>query len=379
MKVMVGVTHLLGAGHLSRALTLARAFAAQGHDTVLVSGGRPVPHFDRTGVDVAQLPPLHSDGTNFTHLLTDDGAAVTEAAMQARRNMLLETLTQVQPDILITELYPFGRRVLRQEFLALLQTARSLPRRPLVLASIRDILAPPSKPERATAADDVIGRYYDGVLVHSDERSTPLDQSWPVSDRLRPKLHYTGYVAPPAAGPHPDRAGQGEVIVAAGAGSVGDALFETAAMAARQPSAMTWRLLVGGAHPEPRIARLLDLSGGNAVVEPVRPDFRQLLYHADCAVTMCGYNTALDILQSGCPAVLVPFDDGGEVEQTLRAASLTRLDGITAVKTSDLSPETLIQAVRTTKNHRRPAGLALHFDGAQRSVEIAVTLQRGRG
>ena len=378
MKVMVVVTHLLGAGHLSRALTLARAFAARGHDTTLVSGGRPVPHFDTRGVDMVQLRALHSDGTNFSHLLTEDGAPVTEADYQARRAVLLETLGKMQPDILITELYPFGRRVLRHEFQALLQAAHSLPHRPLVLASVRDILAPPSKPERATAADEVIDRYYDGVLVHSDKRSTVLDQSWPVSDRLQERLHYTGYVAPPAAGPHPECAGQGEVIVAAGAGSVGDALFEAAAGAARQSNGATWRLLVGGAHPEPRIARLLELSGGNAIVEPVRPDFRQLLYHADCAVTMCGYNTALDVLQSGCPAVLVPFDDGGEVEQTLRAQSLTRLDGICSVKTSDLSPDTLIKAVTATKGHRRHAGLDLHFDGAQRSVDIAVSLQRGR-
>ena len=31
MKVMIAVTHLLGTGHLARALTLGRAFAAQGH------------------------------------------------------------------------------------------------------------------------------------------------------------------------------------------------------------------------------------------------------------------------------------------------------------------------------------------------------------
>ncbi|MFC6790188.1 hypothetical protein ACFQE0_11510 [Methylobacterium komagatae] len=43
MRVLIAVTHLLGAGHLTRAAALARAFAAAGHETALVSGGHPAP------------------------------------------------------------------------------------------------------------------------------------------------------------------------------------------------------------------------------------------------------------------------------------------------------------------------------------------------
>ena len=42
MRVLIAVTHLLGAGHLTRAAALARAFARKGHETMLVSGGSPV-------------------------------------------------------------------------------------------------------------------------------------------------------------------------------------------------------------------------------------------------------------------------------------------------------------------------------------------------
>jgi len=61
------------------------------------------------------------------------------------------------------------------------------------------------------------------------------------------------------------------------------------------------------------------------VVEPPTPDFRMLLTGAAASVSMCGYNTALDVLQAGVPAVLIPFDDGGEVEQGLRADALAAL------------------------------------------------------
>ena len=73
--------------------------------------------------------------------------------------------------------------------------------RPLICASVRDILAPPSKPAKAQLADDLIAQYYDAVMVHADGDVTPLSLSWPVSPALQDKLHYTGFVAPPAASP----------------------------------------------------------------------------------------------------------------------------------------------------------------------------------
>lgn len=376
MNVLIVVTHLLGSGHLRRALTLAKAFAAQGHDATLVSGGVPVPQFDSAGVSLVQLPALRSDGVNFTNLLTADAAPASDNYLSDRRHALTATLIDTRPDVLITELYPFGRRVLRTEFLALLDAAKSMAQRPLVLSSIRDILAPPSKPERAQAADAIIAQYYDGVLVHSDAHSTPLDQSWPVSDLLRPKLHYTGYVTPPPSGPHPVNCGKNEVLVSAGGGSVGNMLFETALKAAHMSKDRIWRLLVGGSDANVRITRLKTAASSNVIIEPARPDFRQMLYHAACSVSMCGYNTALDILQSGVPSVLVPFDDGGEVEQTLRAQSLTAMAGIEMIRSDALSPEKLLFSITAAQHARRPEGAGLQMDGAAETVRVTRNMSK---
>ena len=43
MRVLIAVTHLLGAGHLTRAAAIARAFARAGHEVALVSGGTKTP------------------------------------------------------------------------------------------------------------------------------------------------------------------------------------------------------------------------------------------------------------------------------------------------------------------------------------------------
>lgn len=375
MRVMIAVTHLLGTGHLSRSLTLAAAFRDAGHTAVVVSGGMPVPHLSADGIEIVQLPPLRSDGTDFTRLLGADGTLAGPDYLSTRADALVATLRDTRPDVLICELFPFGRRILAAEFLALLEAARAVKPRPLVLCSIRDILAPPSKPAKADRADAIVAAYFDAVLVHSDPATTPLETSWPVSPRLSQALRYTGYVAPPVAGPHPADAGTGEVLVTAGGGPVGDSLYGAAVGAARLDPGRTWRLLIGGDDKAARIAALRELTPGNVVLEPARPDFRQMLYHAAASVSMCGYNTALDLLQAGTPAVLVPFDDGNEVEQNLRARSLAALPGFKVLRSADLTSARLVQAVADVMaDAPRPASEAP--DGAAETVRIAERMVR---
>ncbi len=379
MKVMIVVTHLLGTGHLSRALTLGRAFSTQGHKVFVVTGGMPAPQLDATGITLFGLPPLRSDGTDFTRLLTETGNVADDDYLTARTMALCNSLTSFEPDILITELFPFGRRILSNEFETLLEAARQLDHRPIVLGSIRDILAPPSKPAKVTRTEELVDRYYDGILVHSDPQATPLDISWPVSEHLSEKLHYTGFVAPEPPESHPDQAGRDEILVSAGGGSVGGPIFRAAIKAARKMPNRRWRLLVGRQDAQTRIAEFSDLANGLPVtIEKVRPDFRQMLSLAAASVSMCGYNTALDILQAGTPAVFVPFDDGKEVEQGLRGQSLSRLSGIEVLQSADLNGSSLAQAIERVLSDAPRARSDLSFDGAERSVQIASKLLEAR-
>lgn len=379
MRVLIAVTHLLGAGHLSRALTLARSFGAAGHAVTVMSGGMPVAQFDSAGIDLWQLPALRSDGVNFTRLLTVDGTVAGADYLAARGHEMMRAVAEIRPDIVITELFPFGRRVLRDEFMGLLKAARALSPRPIILASIRDILAPPSKPEKAETTAQIIDEFYDGILVHSDPASTPLEQSWPVTQRLATKLRYTGYVAPAPAGPHPQMAGLGEVLVSAGGGAVGENLFQVAVAAAGLSSGLKWRILVGGSDPTAQIAQLhAQAENADVVIEAARPDFRQMLYHAAASVSMCGYNTALDLMQAGTKSLFIPFDEGGEVEQTLRAQSLSHMHGMRMCSAADLTPERLLHEVTELVAAPQKPPAEIHFDGAAEAVRITTQMVEAR-
>ncbi|OED38044.1 hypothetical protein AB833_21305 [Chromatiales bacterium (ex Bugula neritina AB1)] len=380
MKILIAVTHLLGTGHLRRAINLSQAFVAAGHRVTLVSGGLPVPAFDTSGISLAQLPALHSDGTNFTRLLAEDGTVASTGYLESRCRVLKEIVEANKPSVVITELFPFGRRVLSEEFLVLLEAAHSLARKPVILASVRDILATPSSAEKALKTEVLIERYYDAVVVHSIRDSTPLNASWPVSTGLEKKLFYSGYVAQHTENPNPGLSvTAGDIIVSAGGGSVGRQVYETAIGASRLSSQLStgcrWHILVGGSDAESEVVRLKNLASGTpTIIEPNRPDFRQLLQQARCSVSMCGYNTAVDLLLTGTPGVLIPFDADGETEQTIRARSLARQPYFSLLSGKDLSARNLYDAVVPLASAGRFKIDLNQFNGAVETVGFATKL-----
>src|SRR5205085_1567169 len=107
------------------------------------------------------------------------GVRVDADRLDRRRRMLLEAFRSVQPDVVVTELFPFGRRILAGEFMALVDAARAFAPRPLIVASVRDILACPTKSERIEETHRRIGELYDAVLVHGDPNLVSLERSWP--------------------------------------------------------------------------------------------------------------------------------------------------------------------------------------------------------
>lgn len=373
-RLTILVTHLLGTGHLSRALALGGAFAATGWQVDVISGGRPAPHLTADGVTLHQLPPLASDGADFATLLTADGRPAGPADFAARRSALLALAERLRPDVLICELFPFGRRALAPEFEALLEQLATAERRPLVLASVRDILAPPSKPARIAETEARLARFYDGVLVHSDPAVIPLERSWPVTPAIGRMLHYTGFVAPALPLPDGGEEGRDEILVTAGGGPVGRILFEAAARCAAQNPQWRWRLLLsaGEAGFADELRRMAPEE--RLIVEPVRPDFRSLLSRARAAIGRCGYNTALDCLALGIPAVFCPFEDGKETEQATRAAILATRPGFAVVREADLSPAALAAALTLIDGAVVEPLPPQSLSGAARSVEFAERL-----
>jgi len=383
-RVMLWVQHLLGTGHLKRAVLLADAMGRQGLDVTLVSGGMPVPGLLPTGARWVQLPPVAAADLTFKTLVDAHGHAVDDALRDARRQALLDVWRRTDPRLLLTELFPFGRRQLQFELLPLLDAARQSAAPALIVSSVRDVLGggqgDPARAQRMLALFD---RYFDHVLVHGDPDLLPLERSFSHVHELGSRLHYTGYVVDPADA-HRDAAepgsldGRDEVLVSAGGGAVGQPLLE-AAIRARALSHAThwrWRVLVGAGLGDPVFGDLVALAqslhAGAIVVERNRPDFPRLLRRCRLSISQAGYNTVLETLQAGVRSVLVPFAGASENEQTLRAEVLARRGWTELLPQVALTPSALARAVDRACARAAPATTSLRFDGADASARWVV-------
>jgi predicted glycosyltransferase len=367
MRVMLVVTHLLGAGHLTRAAAIARAFARAGHDTTLVSGGVPARLVTVEGLRFVQLPPVRARDADFRILFDGEERPIDEAYLAARADALLRAFHEARPDVLIVELFPFGRRALAAEFLRLLEAAHARMPRPVVASSVRDVLVAPQKPGRVEAAHARFSRWFDFALVHGDPDLIPIAASWPVEKAMRCKLRYTGYVDEGSAPePSPERSG---IVVSGGSSAAGLALYRAALGAAERVRDRQWQILVGSGLPDLEFDALRSAASGHVAVERARPDFRELLARAELSVSQCGYNTAVDVLRTRVPTVFVPFEAGSETEQRLRAEALAARGFGQVVPEAGLSPERLAAAVQIALGQpaRTPA---VDLGGAAKTVAI---------
>lgn len=370
LRILIVVTHLLGVGHLARMAVLGRALAARGHRVRLVTGGRPAPIVKLAGLEVVQLPSVHCRGTDFATLLDETGAVASPAMLAERVAMLRAACRDLCPQVVITELYPFGRRNLSAEFDALLEEAEALEPRPAILASIRDVLNPPSKPGRAESVLARLAARYDRVLVHGEAEIIPLAASWPVTPPLARRLADTGYLHDGAAAAPASIATREGILVSGGGSAASLPLFHAAIAAAKLLPAQAWRLLVGHGMPQADFAGLATDAPANMVVERARADFPALLGRAALSISQAGYNTVLDLAAAGPRALLVPFAEGQEREQGLRAEALAAR-GLAHVLAADrLDGATLAEAAESALAGPEPDWRGFRLDGAARAVAI---------
>ncbi len=378
-RVLIHVQHLMGIGHQSRAALISRALVAAGAEVTYVSGGFPVPGLDVGDAEVVQLPPARASDGRYRGLVNEALLPVDDAWRSTRRERLLRTLERCRPEVVVTETFPFGRRLLRFELLPLLERlALRYPRTRLV-SSVRDILERRSRPEREQESVDLVRSRYCRVLVHSDPAVVPLDASFPLAKQIEERLAYTGYVAPAPVAMETE-CGRDEIVVSAGGGRVGEKLLR-AAIGAHPISAHArrrWRILVGPDLPESTLQGLRRQAPRKVRVERNRPDFPHLLSHCHVSISQAGYNTVADILRAGARAVLVPYAESGEREQSLRA-DLLAARGVAVVLGPDaLGPESLARALSAAAALPRPLAEEVDLDGARRAASLLLEIAEGR-
>ncbi|MEO1248338.1 MAG: glycosyltransferase [Pseudomonadota bacterium] len=398
MKALFWVQHLLGIGHVRRAQALTRALLARDVQIVVVQGGQDVPGQDFGGARIIRLPAVRAADAEFSGLVDSQGNPAGDSLLEERKTRLLAAYDEIRPDIVITESFPFGRRALRGELLPLLeaasaQTPKTQAPRPLIIASIRDVLVAKSQRKKEQWMADTARRYYDGVIIHGDPKLISLDQTFPFVEQLGNLLFYSGYIASVDKRPNAVRTSRpGDIVISAGGGAVAGPLY-SATLSAIEPvgielagiemagiDAARWRFLVGPDMPVEERKTAIDRAKAmtaNVAIEPAVPDLAACLAGARLSISQAGYNTVMDILRSGIRALVVPFAAGGESEQTIRAKALAERGRLTCLDESDTtSPTRFADAIRTVWSAPEPDPVALAMNGADKAADHIIDLVR---
>lgn len=365
-RVFIWEQHLLGLGHFVRARLIAEALRDANFQVTLVTGGTVPVNGHPTGMNFVQLPSVRAKDENFDEIVDGAGQPVTLTSLEARRDQLLAAFQLSNPSILITETFPFGRRLLDFELMALMDCATHLPVRPKLLCSVRDVLQRPKKNLRAQSMIDRARSFFDGILVHGDPELIRLEQSFPEVSQVSELCHYTGYVCKAQA---PYLGKRTEILVSAGGGAAGKALVDVArhAKSLSRYRNTQWTIVAGPLSE----GVALCAENGLDVVKHL-PDFQARLSRAAVSVSQAGYNTISEALCAKTPTVAVPFETEREKEQSIRARLLAEKGLLTLLRVDELSPESLAAAIDRAAERDMPSH-GVNMDGQAGTVRCVTS------
>jgi predicted glycosyltransferase len=363
-KILFYCQNLLGMGHLVRTTELMRELVKT-FEVCLIEGGQKVDGFEiLPEVEVIQLPTIQVevfDSLQVGKQLQVVGSTMSlEEVKEFRQQKLIEVFDRFQPDVLITEGYPFSKnKALAFEMVPLLEHVRKSDRPTQVICSLRDIIMVKEFADRAAEEKrrcEFVNHYYDAILLHSDPTIHRLEDNISNADSLTCPVHYTGYVVQS----EPDRIlldpadlallndPAPKIVVSVGGGKLGHDLLTSIIQAAPLIEQETIHRIVIFAGPlmdDAKYQELEQLAQGktNVSLRRFTPSLIAYLDRADLSISLGGYNTTMNILKTGVRSIIYPSDK--DREQAIRAEKLEQLGLLKILDKSELEPELLARSI----------------------------------
>ncbi len=374
-RLMFYCQHILGIGHLVRSMEIVRGLT-QEFEVFFINGGEEVEGFQiPPAVQMLNIPPIKTD-SEFRELHIPSGFDNVEQVLEHRSELLLNALRDIQPDVLMIELFPFGRRRFSTELIPLLEQAKTIGTK--VVCSLRDIVV--TKQDRVRHEEKIcrlMNQYFDLLLIHGDPKFMPLETSFSRIADLNCEVHYTGYVVqqddqiqPAAQVQHAEPL----ILASVGGGRFGHELLDCVAQASallEHQIPHHIQMFTGPFCPEQVFERLQTIAAErpNLSVERFTPHLLKYMQQADLSISMAGYNTTMNVLTTGVRSMLLPFTGNDDQEQRMRSERLAELGIVNIIQPEDLHPEQF--AKKVIENLKRtPASITFDLEGVEKTAQF---------
>ena len=372
MKIAYYCQHVLGIGHFHRSLEICNHLA-ETHRVSLILGG-PHVEVNHEAIEIVQLPGLEMD-SDFKNLKPCDNSRELDTVKTERQQHLYQWFEENSPQVFIVELYPFGRKAFRFELDPVLKAIRSGSFGECkCYVSLRDILVerPDDQQKFEERVVKTLNRYFDGLLIHADDTFVTLDATFSRMDDVEIPVFYTGFITRKAESSNRKRMRQElladeddqMIVVSIGGGNVGSELLFAVTEANKYLNnpRLKFLMFTGPYFSEQDYTELENSISDNISLSRFSDSFPALLDAADLSISMAGYNTSMNVVSAGIPALLYPFKQNRE--QRFRAERLQGYGAIRLIEDDELTPEelaTLIMQQLSEKRYDSP----IKLDGAK--------------
>ncbi len=376
MRVLFHYTHKETLGHTTRSIALATALCRHRAEVLILQGGVPQPfiRFPKN-CGVMDIPlPFDTRASFQSH------AVPVSAAKRAQ--FILKATADFCPDVLITEFFPFGRLAYMPELLPTLRYLRKKGTR--IIASIGypllidlDRLADP----KFAALHRALFACFDIFLIHTPEgletsyiqetiQSPLLSRSYAaIMKDLKKRIIYTGYVFPEKMITGGTRLPMGKntastIVISRGGGAVYPKLITLAIKAQRLLDDKIRTIIACG--PATTSAEMAMFQSCLKPKDNARVFLADHLANLDdhlrncrVSVSLCGYNTSVQLMRYGTPSVIVPYQNRlsktSTNDQVARARLLQKRFSSIVLDYDAMTAQSLTNAIKEQMSSPRPA------------------------
>ncbi|MEE9554998.1 MAG: glycosyltransferase [candidate division Zixibacteria bacterium] len=352
-RVMLYSHDTFGLGHLSRNLKIASALkAAYPELSVLIATGSPQAHQFTIpdGTDYIKLPSVHK--------VNDEGYAARylgitfKRILAVRRSVLLETVRNYEPHILLVDHAPLG---MKREIVPCLEWIAANNDKSRAILGLRDILDSPSSTIESWTKQgifEIIRNLYNRIFIYGMPTIFDPVAEYDFPDDIAFKTRYCGFITTynndGSISNEPEEAQEKLVLVTIGGGDGGETVIDDFLKVLRRKKNRSDHKSVILTGPflsqEKWEAFQKQAEEVGASIFRYVSDPGSLMKRSALVISTGGYNTMTDILSFASQAVVVPRILYRK-EQLIRAQRFGDLGLIRFIHPDDLTPESLGQAI----------------------------------
>jgi len=360
MKLIVYSHDAFGLGNIRRMLAICQyIIKAYQEASILVVSGSHALHSLRLpkGIDYIKLPCLERDESGVVsskYLDTD-----VEEAVQLRSDLILSTVKNFKPDLILVDKKPDGLQKELQATLTYLKAERPETKLVLLLRDILDCPAVTIAQWQRHGYYDIIANWYDQIWVVGIPEIFDVCKEYQFPAAIAQKTRFCGYIRrEPGIKPRHIlrrelglQADEKLVLVTPGGGADGYCLVDTYLRGLDRVTAHRSVIVSGPEMPAPQHEEIRQRIAFLPQVELLEftDDLVGFIDAADVVISMGGYNTIGEILSLQKRSIVVPRIQPVE-EQWIRAERMAKLGLFRAIHPDRLTPTNLMQQLQLEFN-----------------------------